>query len=84
MKFEITFEDGRTESLRAKNIYEAFQLTREKDIDFMHVKYFRPAKIYRALKINSVSKKHIANFFRIIAFNLKINNNLPQILEQNV
>lgn len=82
MKFEITFEDGRTESLRAKNIYEAFQLTKEKDIDFMHVKYFRPAKIYRALKINSVSKKHIANFFRIIAFNLKINNNLPQILEQ--
>lgn len=55
MKFEITFEDGRTKSLRAKNIYEAFKLTKEKDIDFMHVKYFRPAKIYRAIKIDRKS-----------------------------
>lgn len=63
MKFEITFEDGRTERLRAKNIYEAFQLTKDKDIDFMHVQYFRPAKIYRALKINSVSKKAYCKLF---------------------
>lgn len=82
MKFEIIFENNKSESISAKNIYEAFQKSKEKDIDFMDVKYFRPAKIYRILKINSVSKKHIANFFRIIAFNLKINNNLPQILEQ--
>ncbi len=82
MKFEIIFENNKSESISAKNIYEAFQKSKEKDIDFMNVKYFRPAKIYRILKINSVSKKHIANFFRIIAFNLKINNNLPQILEQ--
>lgn len=82
MKFEIIFENNKSESISAKNIYEAFQKSKEKDIDFMNVKYFRPDKIYRILKINSVSKKHIANFFRIIAFNLKINNNLPQILEQ--
>lgn len=82
MKFEIIFENNKSESISAKNIYEAFQKSKEKDIDFMNVKYFRPVKIYRILKINSVSKKHIANFFRIIAFNLKINNNLPQILEQ--
>lgn len=82
MKFEIIFENNKSESISAKNIYEAFQKSKEKDIDFMNVKYFRPIKIYRILKINSVSKKHIANFFRIIAFNLKINNNLPQILEQ--
>ncbi len=82
MKFEIIFENNKSESISAKNIYEAFQKSKEKDIDFMNVKYFRPAKIYRILKINSVSKKHIANFFRIIAFNLKINNNLSQILEQ--
>lgn len=82
MKFKIIFENNKSESISAKNIYEAFQKSKEKDIDFMNVKYFRPDKIYRILKINSVSKKHIANFFRIIAFNLKINNNLPQILEQ--
>lgn len=82
MKFEIIFENNKSESISAKNIYEAFQKSKEKEIDFMDVKYFRPAKIYRIFKINSVSKKHIANFFRIIAFNLKINNNLSQILEQ--
>ena len=48
----------------------------------MSVKYFGPSKILRALKINNVRKKDIANFFRVISFNLKINNNLPQILEQ--
>ncbi len=68
--------------MSAKNIYEAFLKTKDSNIDFMSVKYFRPAKIYRILKINSVRRKDIANFFRIIAFNLKINNNLPQILEQ--
>lgn len=68
--------------MNAKNIYEAFLKTKDSNIDFMSVKYFRPAKIYRILKINSVRRKDIANFFRIIAFNLKINNNLPQILEQ--
>ena len=68
--------------MSAKNIYEAFLKTKDSNIDFMCVKYFRPAKIYRILKINSVRRKDIANFFRIIAFNLKINNNLPQILEQ--
>lgn len=68
--------------MSAKNIYEAFLKTKDANIDFMSVKYFRPAKIYRILKINSVRRKDIANFFRIIAFNLKINNNLPQILEQ--
>ncbi|UQK59759.1 type II secretion system F family protein [Fenollaria massiliensis] len=82
MKFEIIFENNKSESISAKNIYEAFQKSKEKEIDFMDVKYFRPAKIYRIFKINNVSKKHIANFFRIIAFNLKISNNLPQILEQ--
>lgn len=82
MKFEIIFENNKSESISAKNIYEAFQKSKEKEIDFIDVKYFRPAKIYRIFKINNVSKKHIANFFRIIAFNLKINNNLPQILEQ--
>lgn len=68
--------------MSAKNIYEAFLKTKDANIDFMSVKYFRPAKIYRILKINSVRRKDIANFFRIISFNLKINNNLPQILEQ--
>ena len=68
--------------MSAKNIYEAFLKTKDSNIDFMSVKYFRPAKIYRILKINSVRRKDIANFFRIISFNLKINNNLPQILEQ--
>lgn len=82
MKYEIIFEDGIAKSVNAKNIYEAFLKTKNSNIDFMSVKYFRPAKIYRILKINSVRRKDIANFFRIIAFNLKINNNLPQILEQ--
>lgn len=82
MKYEIIFEDGTAKSVSAKNIYEAFLKTKDSNIDFMSVKYFRPAKIYRILKINSVRRKDIANFFRIIAFNLKINNNLPQILEQ--
>lgn len=82
MKYEIIFEDGIAKSVSAKNIYEAFLKTKDSNIDFMSVKYFRPAKIYRILKINSVRRKDIANFFRIIAFNLKINNNLPQILEQ--
>lgn len=82
MKYEIIFEDGTAKSVSAKNIYEAFLKTKDSNIDFMSVKYFRPAKIYRMLKINSVRRKDIANFFRIIAFNLKINNNLPQILEQ--
>lgn len=82
MKYEIIFEDGKSKSVSAKNIYEAFLKTKDANIDFMSVKYFRPAKIYRILKINSVRRKDIANFFRIISFNLKINNNLPQILEQ--
>ena len=82
MKYEIIFEDGKSKSVSAKNIYEAFLKTKNSNIDFMSVKYFRPAKIYRILKINSVRRKDIANFFRIISFNLKINNNLPQILEQ--
>lgn len=82
MKYEIIFEDATAKSVNAKNIYEAFLKTKDSNIDFMSVKYFRPAKIYRILKINSVRRKDIANFFRIIAFNLKINNNLPQILEQ--
>lgn len=82
MKYEIIFEDAAAKSVSAKNIYEAFLKTKDSNIDFMSVKYFRPAKIYRILKINSVRRKDIANFFRIIAFNLKINNNLPQILEQ--
>lgn len=82
MKYEIIFEDAAVKSVSAKNIYEAFLKTKDSNIDFMSVKYFRPAKIYRILKINSVRRKDIANFFRIIAFNLKINNNLPQILEQ--
>lgn len=82
MKYEIIFEDAAAKSVSAKNIYEAFLKTKDANIDFMSVKYFRPAKIYRILKINSVRRKDIANFFRIIAFNLKINNNLPQILEQ--
>ena len=68
--------------MSAKNIYEAFLKTKDFNVDFMSVRYFRPAKIYRILKINSVRRKDIANFFRIISFNLKINNNLPQILEQ--
>lgn len=82
MKYEIIFEDAAAKSVSAKNIYEAFLKTKDSNIDFMSVKYFRPAKIYRILKINSVRRKDIANFFRIISFNLKINNNLPQILEQ--
>lgn len=82
MNYEIIFEDAAVKSVSAKNIYEAFLKTKDSNIDFMSVKYFRPAKIYRILKINSVRRKDIANFFRIIAFNLKINNNLPQILEQ--
>lgn len=82
MKYEIIFEDAAAKSVSAKNIYEAFLKTKDFNVDFMSVRYFRPAKIYRILKINSVRRKDIANFFRIISFNLKINNNLPQILEQ--
>lgn len=82
MRYDVIFEDGKRESVRGKNIYEAFLNTKDKNFDFMSVKYFGPSKILRALKINNVRKKDIANFFRVISFNLKINNNLPQILEQ--
>lgn len=82
MKYEIKFIDGKSESIRAKNVYEAFLKIKENNIDFMNVRYFGPSPLFRALKINNVRKKDIANFFRIISFNLKINNNLSQILEQ--
>ncbi|WP_215492722.1 hypothetical protein [Fenollaria sporofastidiosus] len=62
MKYEIIFEDAAAKSVSAKNIYEAFLKTKDSNIDFMSVKYFRPAKIYRILKINSVRRKDIANF----------------------
>lgn len=82
MKYEIRFEDGKSEVIRAKNIYEAFLKTKENNIDFMNVSYFGPSSLSRTLKINSVRRKDIANFFRVISFNLKVNNNLPQILDQ--
>lgn len=82
MKYEIRFEDGKSEAIRAKNIYEAFLKTKENNIDFMNISYFGPSSLSRTLKINSVRRKDIANFFRVISFNLKVNNNLPQILDQ--
>lgn len=82
MRYELRFEDGKSEVIRAKNIYEAFLKTKENNIDFMNVSYFGPSSLSRTLKINSVRRKDIANFFRVISFNLKVNNNLPQILDQ--